>query len=250
MTEILGAIHVHSSFSHDGRDSIAQISAWARAAGLSFVTITDHAEDFDRSTFEQLQAECAKHSDEHLALLAGLEFRFVGHPGFHLLACGLSQWIEPTTPEDFLRLARVHANLLIAAHPVIWRNSYPSSLLKQFDAIEVWNAVYNTRFLPDPGALRLLRSLRREGASTRAIVGLDQHDRTNDRGIRVAISATEVDPLAAIRGGRYSNIGVSMRFGPHAAWSPLRQIALEFARGVFDVVESLQDRIARRKLKK
>jgi hypothetical protein len=244
-TTRLGAVHVHTAYSHDGRDSIAEVADWARKAGLAFVAITDHAEDLDGAAYERLCAECAEQSRDGLEIIPGLEFRFVGHTGFHLLACGLSRWIEPATPEEFLSLARAHAQLLIAAHPVIWRNSYPPALLRQFDAIEVWNATYNTRYLPDPAAVRTVRALRRDGADTLAIVGLDQHDRRNDRGTRVGIDAGEPAPLMALRRGAFTNIGVTMRFAPTVSWSPLHQAALQVARTAWDAIERVQDRVAR-----
>lgn len=242
---LLGAVHVHTAYSHDGRDSIAEIAEWARKAGLAFVAITDHAEDFDAAAFDRLRAECIEESRDGLEIIPGLEFRFPGHTGFHLLACGLAQWIEPTTPEEFLSMARAHAQLLIAAHPVIWRNVYPLSLLGQFDAIEVWNATYNTRYLPDPAAVRTVRALRSAGATTLAIVGLDQHDRRNDRGTRVEIDANGPTPLLALRSGAFTNIGVTMRFAPTVSWSPLHQSSLQVARTVWDTIERVQDRVAR-----
>lgn len=247
MSRMRGAVHVHSAYSHDGRDTIGEIGDWGRNAGLRFIAITDHAEDFDREIYARLQDDCARHSDDRLHIIPGLEFRFAGHTGFHLLACGLEQWIEPNTPEAFLQLAREHARVLIAAHPVIWRNSYPLDLLQQFDAIEVWNAQYNTRYLPDPAAVRTVRTLRRLGAATHAIVGLDQHDLRNDRGTRVEITDPQMVPLDALRTGRFANIGVTMRFSPVVDWSPIHQAALESVRAVYDAIERVQDRLARRR---
>ena len=87
----LGIVHVHSSYSHDGRDSLAALTAFAAERGIGFVGLTDHAEDFSEARWHEYVAECAGASTDAVRLVPGLEFRFADFRGLHLLAFGLGQ---------------------------------------------------------------------------------------------------------------------------------------------------------------
>jgi hypothetical protein len=241
----IGAVHVHSDYSHDGHDSLERLRALALARGIGFIGLTDHAEDFSRERFAAYVAECAVHSDARVTLIPGLEFRFKGYTGLHLLAFGLGSWIEPRTPAEFMALARTAARWTMLAHPVLCRYEVPDEVLDGIDAIEVWNASYNTRYLPDPRAIRLMRALRERRPTVVGVAGLDQHDGANDRQTRVSIGASETDALDALRGGRFVNHGRTMTFRADVPWSGMMLAGLTAARAVYDRIERTQERLAR-----
>ena len=60
------------------------------------------------------------------------------------------------------------------------------------DAVEVWNASYNTRYLPDPRAIALLHVVQRTRPAVVGVAGLDQHDAGNDRRTRVVLQRINV----------------------------------------------------------
>jgi hypothetical protein len=247
VADAVGVVHVHSAWSHDSRDTLATLREFALARGLRFIGLTDHAEDFDEARFAAYRAECTQLSDAAVTLIPGLEFRFEGYTGLHLLALGLQQWIMPAKPADFIALTRGVTSLTIAAHPVLFKYQMPDEVKAGIDAIEVWNAKYNTRYLPDPRAIRLLQDLRRARPEVVGTVGLDQHDAANDRGTRVIVDAAAADPLAEIRAGRFQNKGVSLSFGPMLDWPAYGLPLLEATRFVFDRVERTQERLAKTK---
>jgi len=246
MTERTGAIHIHTEYSHDGRDSVASLREFARVRGISFLGITDHAEDFDAAKYRALQQECVAHSDASIQLIAGLEFRFAGYAGLHLLALGLSEFITPETPGEFISQTRGRSRFTFAAHPILYDYMLPDEVAAGIDAIEVWNAGYNTRFLPDPNAIRLLQRLRRTRPEVVGTAGLDQHDARNDRQTRVILSAdAPADPLDALRAGQFRNRGRTMSFGPRGEWPAAGLGLLRLARFSFDRIERAQERVSR-----
>jgi hypothetical protein len=243
MADAVGVVHLHSAYSHDGRDSLPRLREWAIERGLRFVGLTDHAEDFDQGRFAAYRDECASVSDAAVTLIPGLEFRFAGHTGLHLLALGLTRWIAPAQPAEFIAETKGVTGLTIAAHPMLFKYQAPAEVWAGIDAIEVWNASYNTRYLPDPRAIRLLHEVRRTRPDVVGIAGLDQHDAANDRRTRVIVAAAASDPLAEIRAGRFQNQGLGMRFG---SWPASTLPLLEAVRFLFDRVERTQERVAKR----
>jgi hypothetical protein len=241
----IGVLHVHSDYSRDGRDSLARLSEFARERGLEFVCLTDHAEDLGPAAFERYLGECEAHSRDGVRLIPGLEFRFEGFPGLHLLALGLRVWIEPSTPDAFIELAPRAAGLTIVAHPMLARYQLPDAVRRGIDAIEVWNAAYDTRYLPDPRAFELLRSVQLERPDVLAVAGLDQHDSGNDRGTRVVLQRHGADPVAELKAGRFTNRGLTLRFAARPVWGPIRLGALKaLARGLRSV-ERVHDVVLR-----
>ena len=130
-----GIVHVHSDYSHDGRDSLEELQAFASARGITFVGLTEHAEDFDAARFDQYREHCGRASADGVRLIPGLEFRFEGFPGLHLLALGLRAWIEPRTPQNFRRVGWSEGNIAAiswgtvgAASAETWRSCFRSRM--------------------------------------------------------------------------------------------------------------------------
>lgn len=241
----IGILHVHSSHSHDGRDSLADLRDFAKSRGISFVGLTDHAEDLSADQWPDYVSQCRAQSDDDVLLLPGLEFRFAGFPGLHLLAVDLDRWISPETPAAFIRDCACTTAFTIMAHPVLSDYRLPPEVRDGIRAIEVWNASYNTRYLPDPRAIRLLHDIRARRPEVVGIAGLDQHDCRNDRETRVRASP-QGNVTEALRSGRFENQGRTMRFGSAVPIRGARLACLSLARWAFDRLERTQDAIVRR----
>lgn len=238
-----GIVHVHTSYSNDCDDSLEELREFCLARGISWVALTDHAEDLTPAIFSEYLSRCAAVSDDRVNLIPGLEYRFAGFPGLHLLALGMSRWMEPKTPAEFILGARAAARMTIAAHPILFDYRLPDSVRQGIDAIEVWNATYNTRFLPDPRAVRMLLAERVRRPEIVGTVGLDQHDRRNDRETRVLIAADEPDALAALKAGRFTNRGKTMSFDSAVSLGPARLAGLTLARWLLDKAERVQHHV-------
>lgn len=244
MASTLGILHVHSTYSHDGRSSLEEIHAAAATHGLRFVALTDHAEDFDASLFEEYQAHAAAVSED-VRLITGLEFRFRGYRGLHLLAIGLQSWIDPRTPEEFIKLAPAAGAFTVVAHPVLARYRIPRVVADGIDAVEVWNARYDNRWLPDARSVAALDEIRSARPWVVGTVGMDMHDARERRLLRVAIGPAEHDPVAAIRGGRFTNVSAPLRFDPAVSWTPHQRAIFRVAHAACSSVERAQVRVAR-----
>ncbi len=241
----VGIVHVHSDYSHDGHDTLTSLRDRSVARGIRFVGLTDHAEDFDEGRFETFLAECDALSGRDITLVPGLEYRMRGRRGLHLLAIGLRRFFRAETPDEFFAGTRGAEVFTVMAHPGLAGYLVPPEVEAGIDAVEVWNAAYNTRYLPDPRALYLLRRLRRARPAVVAVAGLDQHDARNDRQTRVVLTAAAPMIPAALRAGHFSNRGRTMRFNSSGDFTPNGLLALQLARSALDVVERTQDRTTR-----
>lgn len=237
----VGILHVHSSYSHDGRDSLAALRDFALARGVAFVGLTDHAEDLSAERWSEYVSECRAVSDGRVSLIPGLEFRFAGYSGLHLLAIGLERWIAPDTPTRFIQDCVGSAAFTVVAHPILADYRVPPEVRAGISAIEVWNASYNTRYLPDPRAIRLLHEIQVDRPEVVGIAGLDQHDGRNDRETRVLLSPPEGRVIDALHAGQFANEGRTMRFGATVPIRGARLVALSGLRWAFDRVERFQD---------
>jgi PHP domain len=244
--DVVGVVHVHSTYSHDGRDTLEDLGQFAKSRGIAFIGLTDHAEDFTAGRFDEYASHCRAASDDAVTLLPGLEYRFAGHPGLHLLALGLRRWMAPQTPAEFTAEAPAIAGLTIVAHPLLPRYRVPPEVAAAIDAVEVWNAAYNTRYLPDPRAVRLLETIRVRRPNVVGVAGLDQHDSRNDRETRVVLHRSgAADPLAELRAGRFDNVGRTMRFASRAPFGPTQLAGLSLLRLGLDTVNRVHERLSR-----
>jgi predicted metal-dependent phosphoesterase TrpH len=240
-----GIIHIHSDYSRDGCDSLEGLRRFALERGIGFIAMSDHAEDFTSVRFAEYVAHCATVSDEQVTVIPGLEYRFAGLPGLHLLAFGLRDWIEPATPAAFIELASVRCGMTVLAHPLLARYRIPDVVRTGIDAVEVWNAAYNTRYLPDPRSIQLVQALRRSRPRVVATAGLDQHDASNDRQLRVVLDVESANPLTELRAGRFTNVGRMLTFDAWASYRPYELLALTAARWVLDGVNQVHDHVVR-----
>ena len=244
MATLLGAFHMHSDYSHDGLDSLEQLREISIQRGIGWIGLTDHAEDLDAEIFGEYVRHCAALSDGTFRYEPGLEFRFAGLRGMHLLALGVREWMTPTTPEEFFDQAAERARFTILAHPVLCKYAPPRVVRDRIDAIEVWNTNYNTRYLPDPRAIDLYHEIASARPAVVATVGLDQHDSRNDREVRTAFDeSVGSDPIAALRAGRYTNVGRGLTFDSRATIAPGAMRSLRVRRGALDAVNRVHDRV-------
>lgn len=217
----LAVMHAHSEWSHDSRDPLSALAEFAAREQLRWVFLTDHAEDFDSHRFDAYVDECRAHSTREHELIPGLEFRFEGYPGLHLLAIGLRAWISPVTPEAFCREARAHAEFLVMAHPMLAKYRAPDEVLARLHGIEVWNAQYNSRYLPDGMALEFWQSARRRWPHLVVTAGTDQHRLQVEGKVRLQLPR-DGNPFDALRAGEFRNQGLTLAFGSAPDWGPMR----------------------------
>ncbi len=139
-------LHVHTANSYDGRCTVDQAVAAARAAGLNGIAVTDH----DSVSGHQ---DAKKNSRDGFLVIPGME---VSSADGHIVALGISELVPKGLPAaETVELIRNQGGVAIAAHPFAPLRRPNLVYRAKFDAIEGFNA--RALFLSNPLAQRFAR---------------------------------------------------------------------------------------------
>jgi hypothetical protein len=169
-----GLIHVHSLYSHDGRDSLTRISSRLGADGFDFCILTDHFEDLDPETFETYLSDVETVNASHKTIIvAAVEAEL---EGFHVI------FLPATSYDEILGVVQRGATsnggtLKILVHPSKHEVGDVVEFLRgqPLDGIELWNQRADGNYLPPAEFIRRLIAV--AGRSIPAVFfGADLHD--------------------------------------------------------------------------
>jgi hypothetical protein len=202
---IRGALHVHSSLSHDGTMSLAELAHWYRTKGYHFIAIGEHAEDLDTAKVQSLRELAALHSSSKFCVIPGIEFAVSS--ALHIVGVGATALVREKDPIKVVQHIHDQGGFAILAHPRRMRWECAPDILRAVDAAEVWNVGYDGKYLPSPLALDGFSRMRRVNPALRAVASHDLHRKASfyDVGIEMTIAAlTAEGVLDALRQGDFS----------------------------------------------
>ncbi|MBZ0220453.1 MAG: PHP domain-containing protein [Candidatus Methylomirabilis sp.] len=205
-----GVFHAHSTYSHDGRCTLPELVSLCTARGLGFIALSEHAEDMNAARMDAFTSECKELSKTGVILLPGLEFGFSEYPKLHLLGIGVTSYIPPSDISLTIGSIREQGGLAVLAHPARNGHFVPEDLKGKLDGIEVWNAAYDSRYLPHHRSIMLYRSLKEMNPSMLAFGGLDFHTARNFRELDTVVKGSPADAkelLNLLRNGSFTSKG-------------------------------------------
>jgi hypothetical protein len=152
---IRGTFHFHSTYSHDGKNSLPEIASALQESGLSFCVMTEHFEDFDAAKFDRYVQE-AKEVTESSGFL------FI--PGVEVDLAGLHTIVFPV--RDYAEVVRFASEGQDTGRPIFKVLAHPSkysfdkilSHVEKYriNGIELWNQQADGRHLPPMDFLKRL----------------------------------------------------------------------------------------------
>jgi len=241
-----GIFHIHSNYSYDGKISLAELKYECVKRNLRFMLLTDHAQGFDNAKLQKLVEECKQLSTEGFFAVPGLEFSLDEYKDTHLIAVGLQSFPADSSPNSIIEETKKNSGLLVIAHPA--RNSYflPESIVDALDGIEIWNAAYNSRYLPDAKAISLLKELKTKNSDLVGLGGLDLHDSTGLKGLRLAVLTayqSQEGLLKLIREGDFENRGQFLTVSSRPDLNSSSLLLLSFLRVCLKMADSTRWKI-------
>ena len=239
-----GLFHVHTDYSFDGKSSVEELVAFCRDHQFDFVCVTDHADLMDDESVLAVVRECDAHSGNAAKIIPGLEYAFPQDEGVHLLCVGIREPVREKRIARAVDEVRHLGGLSIVAHPS--RNGYriPEEIVSSIDGIEVWNAAYDSRYLPDTGSLELWMSVRKRNPGVMAYTGQDMHDVRGFREVYLELDrelpAEKVDLIELLRAGRFRGKGRYASVAGNALPTPGTLLALRAGRYFLGQADKLQ----------
>jgi hypothetical protein len=202
---IRGALHIHSTLSHDGTLTIAELAQWYRRYGYRFIALGEHAQDMDEVKIAAMKEQCGESSSSEFCVIPGLEFACRG--GLHIVGIGMTSLLEMVDPMAVIEAIHDHDGYAVLAHPK--RNGWkcPLHISEVIDAAEIWNVGYDGKFLPSPLSLEGFPKLRRANPKLFAVAGHDFHRTSGFYDVGIEMDVPSLSPgsiLHNLHAGRYA----------------------------------------------
>jgi hypothetical protein len=215
---LIGANHLHTKYSSDGKTSLEELAGVARRRGLNFLLLADHLEDFTPDLFQKYLSECAELSDSNFLLIPGVELR-VGDE-YHLALIGVERLPAGDSPRALVEDARSQGALIVLCHPPKNNSTPLEEVLELLHGVEFWNARVSSRFAPDCESLRFAEDLRRHYPHIQCIPALDLHYAWELRDLMISMRANRLERqeiFNALRNGNFETFNQfwSMSVGRH-----------------------------------
>jgi len=230
-----GLFHLHSDYSFDGKLSLEKLKEECVRRKQNFMVVTEHAEDFDAEKLKRYLAQCKSLTDRDFIVVPGLEFRLEGEMEVHVLVIGTETLCRAEAPRDVMEkmLSGECSGLAVLAHPSRNGHYIPKDLEHRIHGIEIWNAAYDSRYLPDYWAIRLFMSLRKLNRNLVGFGGLDLHDRSGFRELKLQMRhpcRKEAELLTHLKAGRFSIRGPYAGIDSVPDWGFAKMLLLNVGR--------------------
>jgi hypothetical protein len=244
-----GLFHLHSDYSFDGKLSLEELKEECVRRKQNFMVVTEHAEDFDAEKLRRYLDHCRRLTDREFIVVPGLEFRMEGEREVHVLVVGAEALESAETPQGVMEKAQSEngRGLVVLAHPSRNGHYLPKDLEHRIHGIEIWNAAYDSRYLPDYWAIRLFRSLRKLNRNLVGFGGLDLHDRSGFRKLKLQMRhpcRTEAELLTRLKAGRFSIRGPYAGIDSVPDWGFAKMLLLKVGRKLLAGADILKWKLA------
>lgn len=244
MNSIKGIIHVHSNFSYDGRHSLDELAEYARKREYRFVAMSEHSDTMDAARVVHYVEECRRVSTPECLIIPGIEFTCENN--LHLIGVGIEDFIDSRDPLKVSQFIQEKGGGAVVAHPVRYDYRVPLELADHLIGIEVWNAGYDGRFLPNDRSLRLLRDFKELNESLRAFGGQDLHRINHHAHVQVSmtdISVEKHDIMRAFKEGRFTISNGYFQLEASRDPGFFKMLHLSVARRIYDFAKMVRERI-------
>jgi hypothetical protein len=242
MATFKGIAHVHSNFSYDGVHTVDELAAFGRACGYTFMAMSEHSDTLDPARMAVYVAECARVSGDGFVMIPGIEFTCEGN--LHVIGLGVQAYTDLKSPDRVAQFVRERGGVPVVAHPMRYLYRVPSGLAEVLGGVEVWNASYDGRFVPDAGSLELLHGLRQQNASILAFAGQDLHRWTGPCKLTMTVRADRPDGPAitgALARGDFAASNGLFRLEARRAPGALKSRQITAARRAYDAAKRVRD---------
>lgn len=235
-----GLFHVHSNYSYDGKCSLSELVDFCKERGYSFIILTEHAEDFNDSKMQSYVQECENLSNGKVLVIPGLEFGFDEYPDLHLLGVGINEYIDSQNITAVVERIHRQGGLAIIAHPSRNNHFVPVEIIDKIDGLEMWNAAYDSKYLPRYKSAKLYKKLRKKNNSLIALGGLDMHMINNFKDLTITVYGkyeNSKDLITVFKKGQFNTKGKIIKLKSKLKIGCLSQSVLFMGHMLLDIAD-------------
>lgn len=206
--KLSGYLHLHTTYSYDGKVPLAELKAGLVARGARFACVTEHTDWLTKDKFQAFFEECQALSDESILLIPGLEVSF---PDAHILMAGLKTVLDPQLPAlELVKQGKEQEAFIVFAHP--HRSSFqaPEGVEPLLEGIEIWNGQYDGKRSPRPAAWKYRDRLAERSGQMLVTSGVDLHRWSHlpGPGLEVEVEIFRADAIIqSLKQGKYCITG-------------------------------------------
>lgn len=217
-TTITGALHAHSTYSYDGKESLQSLKEFLLSKGVAFCCMTEHTDHLSLEKAQQFIQECKALSGSQFVFIPGFE---VPYKNAHILLVGTESFLGQEATSEMLRSWSDKSVLTVLAHPV--RNNFKidDTIENSIDAVEIWNQQYEGKKVPRQHSAKLLRQLQENNPALLATGGLDFHRREHFGAPLFTLDVERVtadDILKALKNGEYTFGSKTVAVSSNGLW--------------------------------
>jgi len=239
--EFKGIIHVHSNFSYDGHHSVDEIAQFARGRGYSFVGMSEHSDTLNAEKVALCVEECQRVSSPDCLIIPGIEFSCENN--LHLIGLGVQHYTDSKDPLLISQFIQQEGGVAIIAHPKRYNYCLPLELAGTLHGIEIWNAGYDGRFVPNDRSLNLLKDFRKRKGSLLAFAGQDLHRITHHPHVEVVARCEHLEKasiLKALKNGSFKISNPYFEIDSRREVGRLKLLLIRMTRQVYELVKAIR----------
>ena len=244
--KLSGAIHAHTTLSHDGTMSLSELVDFVKARGYDYLAITEHSYDVDAEAMTNLRSQAELLSTPDFLIIPGLEFRC--HGWIDIIGYGVTEPTSSENPAEVIDHIHRHGGVAIFAHPNIRPYPIDPSWVKMLDGAEIWNVSNEGKYLPQTGGINKFRELASVNPELRAYTGLDLHRRESYcylSATTFASDRTKDDILRALKKGDFRSESFWLTINSDGDLSPVAIVRIAVLRVFLNAARFLRDLLLR-----
>lgn len=189
-------LHTHSTYSYDAKLSLSELKALLQQNGVNVACMTEHTDELTLDRAHAFVEECEALSDESFLFIPGFE---VPYKHAHVLMIGMREFFGNYAPTiEALTEWTQKASFVVLAHPVRNHFEVDDGLLREIDALEVWNQQYDGKRVPRSHSLSLLSELRERKPTLLATGGVDLHRKEHQGAPLITFSVERLTESAVL----------------------------------------------------
>lgn len=237
-----GALHLHTTHSHDGTMSIEELAAFLRHKKYDYIAITEHSYDIDGAAMKVLEGNAQALSTPDFLIIPGIEFRC--HYDIDILGFGVTQTTEHEEPGRVIDHIHEYGGVAVWAHPYKEKYVIDESWVKKLDGSEIYNTGNEGKLLPQMKTIRKFRQLSAWNPNLKAFTGLDLHRKKGFMQLSTEVfceNNNREEILAALRDGRFRSRSLVFNVDSSGKIKPYYLAFMAILRNLLNGVRWLRD---------